>query len=471
MGEILMNNEMDEQAINLKDLLYRVLLQWRKIVIGAIIIAILVGLYRFATTFMVVLDPDKLREAEEQYNIVLNDYNAKGEQLRTTINNLRDSSRNQQEYNDKSVIMTIDPLNKWVGSVVIYVDSKYQIDPNLTYQNIDNTNRLISAYSRYLTGGELYKEIIEKTDIVDEIRFLTEILSVSVDTGSSSITIQCIGKSEDDVKEILDLVKVGMNSKYESIASAIGDHSCDVLMESMYTTIDLDMDARQKANLQAINDYSIQIGGTNEELTELSKEPLPKAEYGVEYSVKEGIKFIIFGGIAGILIMGIIFAAKYAVSATVKTDDDWENLGIHVLAQIHEERPKKKFLHKFDEWLDRKLGGITNKVGLPDQCKLAANNLSAVLKEKDLTEGVLTGDLPTELTANIVDDMNKAGAAQEFRYAGDILSDPEAASKLSDVTEVVLMGQNTKTRLDSIQKECTLLKAWGKEIIGVVVVE
>ncbi len=465
-----MDYEMDEQSLNIKDMLYRVLLQWRRIIVGAIIIALLVGLFRFVTTIMVILDPEKLADAEEQYQILLNDYEATGERLKTQIDNLRDNSRNQQEYNDKSAIMDIDPMNKWVGSFVIYVDSKYQIDPTLTYQNTDRTTRLLTAYAGYLTGGELYNEILAQTTVVDEIRFLTEILSFSVDSGSSSITARCIGKNEADVREILDLTKTGINNKYDTIYSTIGDHTCEVLMESMYTTIDLDMDTRQKANLQAIGDYAIAIGETNEELTEWSKEPEPKQEYGVWYSVKQGIKFTIFGGAAGIFVMAIYYAIKYVASSTAKTDDDWVFLGIPVLARIYEKR-NNKLLPKFDKWIDRTLGGITDRNEQTLQYHLAANNLSAVLKENELTEGVLVGDLPVEQTMEIVNNMNEAGTAHTFRYAGDILTDPEAAQKLSEATEVILMGHNSVTRTENIQKMSTLLKAWGKEIIGVVVVE
>ena len=465
-----MNYETDERTINLKDMLYRVMKQWRRIIVGAVIIALLAGIYRFATTIIVILDPEKLAEAEDKYQILVDDYEATGERLKTRISNLRDNSKNQQEYNDKSVIMTIDPMNKWVGSFVIYVDSKYQIDPTLTYQNIDRTNRLLTAYAGYLTGGELYNEILEKTTIVDEIRFLTEILSFSVDSGSSSITARCIGKSDTDVREILELTKTGIKNKYNTIYSTIGDHSCEVLMESMYTTIDLDMDARQKANLQAIGDYAIAIGETNEELSEWEKEDEPKQEYGVWFSTKESIKFIIFGGIIGVFVMGIYYAVKYAMTATVKTDDDWEMLGIPVLAQIYEESSNKHF-RKIDKWIDRTLGGKTDEIDKAVQCQLAANNLIAVLKDKDLSEGVLIGNMPIEQTSSIIDNMNSAGTKQTFRYAGDILKEPEAAQKLNDAAKVILMGHNGKTRIETIQKEQILLKAWGKEAIGVIVVE
>lgn len=465
-----MNYETEEQTINLKNMLYRVLLQWRRIVVGAIIIGLLAGIYMFVNNILVVLDPELLAEAEEQYQILVDDYEATEERLKTRIENLRDNSRNQQEYNDKSVIMEIDPMNKWVGSFVIYVDSKYQIDPTLTYQNTDRTYRLLTAYGAYLTGGELYNEILAQTNIVDELRFLTEILSFSVDSGSSSITARCIGKSEADVKEILELVKTGINKKYDTIYSTVGDHSCEVLMESIYSTIDLGMDSTQKANLQAIGDYAIAIGETNEELTEWAEEPEPKQEYGVWYSIKQGIKFIIFGGIAGVFVMGIYYAIKYAASATVKTDEDWEMLGIPVLAQIYEKKINK-FLPKIDKWVEKTFGGIAEPPEQAQQCSLAANNISAVLKEKDLAEGVLIGNLSAEKTTGVVDGMNEAGISQTFRYAGDILTDPEAAQKLSGVTEVILMGKNNATRTENIQKMRTLLKAWGKEIIGVVVFE
>ena len=197
-----------EREIDLKDLLYRCLKQWRKIVNGAVIISLLAALFQVYSGLRVMLDDEKLAEAQEKYEIALNDHEATGERLRTSIVNLRDQSANQQEYNDKSELMKIDPMNKWIGNFQLYVNSKYQIDPSLSYQNIDLTNRLVSAYSSYLRSGELYKEIIKELGTVDEIRFLTEIYSVSADPGTATITVNCVGKSEEDIRTLLGFVQL-----------------------------------------------------------------------------------------------------------------------------------------------------------------------------------------------------------------------------------------------------------------------
>lgn len=465
-----MDYEMEEREIDLKDMLYRVLLRWRAVIVGAIVIALLAGLYRFATGALSMLNPEALAESEEQYQIELADYEATGERLRTQIKNLRESSANQQEYNEKSAVMEIDPMNKWVGSFVVYVDSKYQIDPSLTYQNTDKTNRLLMAYAGYLTGGELYNEILEQTDIVDEIRFLTEILWSSVDTGSSSITVNCIGKSEADVQVILDMVKSGIRNKYTTIRNTIGDHNCDVLMESKYTTIDLALDERQKANLQAINDYAISMGETNEELTEWAKEPLPKMKYGWWYVTKQSIKFILIGGVAGVFVMCGAFAAAYVLTSTVKTESDWKLLDIPVLATVYLRQPKK-LLWQIDHCLMRRLGGRNADADTAALCKLAANNIGAVLKEKGLTDGVVMGDVSAELAEDIVAKMNDAGTENRFRYVGNALSDAETVNRMDGVPEVILIGQTSQTGMEAVEKEKLLLTAWGKKVLGAIVVE
>ena len=272
-----MNEYMEtEREIDLKDLLYRCLKNWRKVVVGAIVIGLLAALFQVFSGVRILLDDEALTEAQEKYEIALNDYEATGELLRTSIVNLRDQSEKQQEYNEKSELMKIDPMNKWVGNFQLYVNSKYQIDPSLTYQNIDLTNRLVSAYSSYLRSGELYKEIIEELGTVDEIRFLTEIYSASADPGTATITVNCVGKSEEDIRALLGFVQQKIAERYDTIKNTIGDHSVDVLTESVYSTIDLDLDEKQKANLQAISEYANAIGEKNTELSEWEEKPESK---------------------------------------------------------------------------------------------------------------------------------------------------------------------------------------------------
>ncbi len=476
-------NQDIEYEIDLKDLLYRVLVLWRLILRGAVIIAILIGVLRLATGLTERFDPEKLVRAQNKYKYELADYEATGERLLRQIDNLQDDTVQQEIYNEKSALMDIDPLNKWVGSFVFYVDANYQIDPALSFQNTDPTPRIIAAYNNYLGSGEFYTAILERTDIVDEIRFLREILSHSANTESSTITVTCVGKSEADVTEILDLVKEKLYEKSETFRTTIEEHSIGFLTESMYSTIDLDLDQTQKNNLLKISEYANRIGELNLDLEEWEKDDKPKAKYGTFYTIKQAIKFTIIGGVAGCFIMAGYFAMYYLFSPAVKIDSDLNVLGISVLGSLRRKTGAKKdtgierwldvhiIRPLFEHWVEQGLGGRTRDVDEKAQERLIVNNLNGVLKEKDISRAVFVNAMDSEDAKGIVKRLDSIDKKVPYVLAGNVLEDPDAVNKLSDTKEVILMGKRYKTRTDDIQKSLTILKACGKSILGAIIVE
>ena len=477
-----MDNEM-EFEIDLRDLLYRVLMQWRVIVRGAIIIGLLLFGYKLVTGLIAQQDPEEMQKAMNKYQIELNDYDATGEQLNTRIENYREASEQQQIYNEKSALMEIDPMNKWVGNFVLYIDAKYQIDPNLTFQNTDPTNRILMAYGGYLSSGELYTAILSKTDIVDEIRFLREILSRSVNTDSTTITVTCVGKSETDVTEILTLAKQYLFERYDLYKSTLGEHSIEFLTESLYSTIDLELDEAQKNNLLKISDYAKRIGELNLELEEWEKSPKPKAKYGLFYVIKQSIKFGIISCVAGAFVMAGYFAMVYVISRSMKTDSDWNIFGIPVLGNIWRVRPDIKqtkledLIEKtaakmgLDKLAIEEIGGRNWKVSEEIQNQLVVNNLGGVLKEKNLSKAVFVSAMDNTKAAELVKNLDKIDSKTPYVMAGNVLEDPETVKKLGDAQEVILLGKRYETKIDDVQKIRTLLSAFGKSIIGSVVLE
>ena len=286
-----MNDEV-EMTLNLKDLLYRILKKWRSIILGAIIVALLLGGFRFASGIRLLLDEESMEEAQAAYEITLGDYEATGERLRTTISNLRSDLEYQQWYNESSVLMQIDPDEKWESSFTIYVDAKYQIDPALSYQNTDRTYRLVSAYSSFLQSGEVYLSLLDALDYVDELVLLREIYSVSADAGSASLTVRVTGKSEEDVIRFRDAVKDLLAKEHAVLEKTIGDHGYGILQESVYSVVDRNLDNQQKANLLKVTDYSNQLGETQQQLEDWNEEEEPKPEYGLKYTIKQTIKNI-----------------------------------------------------------------------------------------------------------------------------------------------------------------------------------
>lgn len=466
-----MNGNMEtEKELSLKDMLYCALRKWRQILNVAIIIALLAGGYRLYRGLHVVFNDQAAASAQNKYEIAQADYEAKGERLRAEMTNLQEQSARQQEYNEKSVLMKIDPMNKWEGYFQLYIDSKFQINPSLSYQNVDLTNRLVSAYASFLRSGELYQELLEQSPDIEEIRFLKEVYSVSADPANATIMVRCVGAEEADVREMLDFIKTKIATQFETIQDAIGDHGYDILSEFAYSTIDLDLDETQKANLLAITDYSNKIGETSEQLTAWEKQEKPKQEFGVWYSVKQAIKRFIIGGVVGVVLTVIWLCLKYAMSNTMKTDDDWKQYGLPVLGRIVRGEKPRKLLPCIDRLIDR-IFDREKKATTEQSCALAAQNLSAVIRKRGLDKGTMIGHLPDKMAETLEKKLEAAGAGVGFRYAGDVLENPSAVGNLEGTGEVLLLAERYATHCADVEQTLTLLKAWGKTILGVVVVE
>ncbi len=478
-----MDSEM-EFEIDLRDMLYRVLSSWRQVLRGALVIGLAALVFTFARGLISNLDAETLQKAENKYQIELNDHEATGEQLATRIENLRDASVQQQVYNEKSALMKIDPLNKWVGSFVLYINANYQIDPNLTVQNTDPTLRILMAYAGYLNSGELHNAILPQIDTVDEIRFLQELLTDTVDIDSSTITVTCVGKSEEDVQQILTLVKQYLYEKYDVYKTTHGEHVIDILTESIYVTIDLGLDETQKKNLLKITDYANQIGELNLQEEEWEKTPAPKAKFGMPYVIKQSVKYGIIGCAAGVFVMAAFYAMAYVFSRTMKTDSDWNLFGIPVLGNIWRIAPKRKQT-VFERWIEKY---IIQKTGLDrfvvegigernwkndeqTQDRLVVNNLGGVLKEKNLSGATFISLMEEEKARELVANLDQIDSSTACVLAGNVLEDPNTVQKLGDTAAVIVLGQRYETKIDDIRKVRTLLSAFGKSIIGAVVLE
>ena len=429
-----------EREIDLKDLFLNLLKHWKLIVFSALIIALLAGSYKFVS-----LRPrmNNAAEYEAQYQAELSDYEQNCAQLDDSIRILSESIRSRQEYNATSPLMTIDPLNEWCGSFILYIDPDEK-GPE-TAASITGS-RLAAAYYAYLTGGELYNELSEKTSIADETRFLSDLINVNLDTASYTLTISCIGRSESDIRELLDLVKSGMTQKQLFFSESLGKHDLKFIDGTISVTSDQDLKNLQTANSESISSAKESLDELKDGLSELTSSA-PSRNFGASYVTRQTVKFTVIGAMAGLVLMAGILFLVYVFKDAMRTDSDWEQFCIPVLAKI------------------------SSGESIEADCRLAANNLSAVIKALGLSSGVFTGDISGEDAKEILDAMNRALPDAKFVYAGNILTDPEAAQRLASANKVLLLGQKDSSMRGNVQKELTLLKAWNKDIAGAVILE
>ena len=463
-------NEHYEQEIDLKWLLYRVLRAWRPIALWAILLAVVIGAAKLGLNFMKLSDPEYIEETETRYLREHAGWVATGENLLISMENLSYEQKKQQEYNEKSILMKIDPLREQIASVEFYLDYDYQIMPDMAYQNIDLSNRILKAYNTYMTNGELYQYILDNLSYELELRYLKEILSLSIDYSNNMISASLRHQDAASCQEILKLVESGLLSRQSTIADAISDHELISTNSASYEQVNLTLEQKQKDNLLAVSQMDMRIQEVNEEYVEWKKEPEPVLETSNRWAIVNAIKTLIIAGLVVGVLGVVIVAGGCILSGSLKNPADMKSrFGLRIIAQLPCKRVKKPFAF-LSRWFAA-FGGIkTVPEDYANLAKMAGTSIKSDLATRDADWKTIafTGMLPETELQQVID---ACGLKDNItvRCAADILTNADAIEQLSAADCVVLVEKQESSALADIEKELEALKAWNKPVLGTII--
>ncbi len=474
-----MNEQTYGQEISLQKIFYRILRDWRKCFIIVLIAATVVGAGNFVLKGIQLSTPEKLESAKTDYNRELTAYMAEGESLQREIENLEEMRAQQEAYNEASILMQINPFREFNASVQLYVSTDYQIVPELTYQNIDLSGRILQSYLTYMKNGEMFQYILEHLTEDIELRYLQEIFSISSDYDSRMVTLHIRNIDEQSCREILGYALEGIYSKRDEILTAIGEHELNSLNQSVYETVNLDLDSWQKNNRQYVLDLNVNTKEKLDDLTEWKLSPKPEKEYEKSAIAKDSLKKMILGFvIVGVLVAGWV-AFRFILSDKVQSAQDLKGrFGLRLIAQIPLVR-KKRIL----AWIDRlfaKAGGVAvHEKDAEQLITLAAQSIKAELTaHADESTGTADSNQKIKLafTGSIAEDEIRnllSGMKWDEKFLAEcvpnILQDPDAVSAVMNANYVILVEKQEESSYSQIERELEELKAWKKEVLGVIV--
>jgi len=331
-----MEQQTYEREIDLILLVKQVMEKFKTIVVAGIIGAVVVGLIGMTWQIKEYNDPEAMKYHEETYRNALNTYNAEVKKLNREIDNLNTSIDRQEEYNEKSILMKINPFDVQKGVVQYYVDTDYQINPDITYQSPDYTNSVLNAYAVNVNNGGLWKYLYDNMEEPVEFRYLKELVSVSVDYSNDMINVSVTARTEADCKELLSLVKKCFDGYHATIDETICEHDMSLVTESIYSTVDLDLEDKQRTNTEKVEDYTVSYEEKKFELAELLEEGEPAYTVPTSRSIVTGtIKYAIIGGVVAAFAVAAVICVMLLLDTTIKYEKDVAfYLELPVLAEI-----------------------------------------------------------------------------------------------------------------------------------------
>ncbi len=462
-------DETQNECIDLKFLLYRIMRAWKPIVACTVLISLLIGIGGVALNAVKLLDEEFMEESRLDFEREHASWVATEENLLFQLDNLEKAKERQLEYNQKSILMDIDPLKKNVASCQLHV--KYEPQLLGQFQIKDLSDTILSSYATYMTNGEMYNYIRENLSYDIESRYLGEILGISVDYDTNMISASVVHVDAAKCQEILSLVESGIRSRYQSVCDNVDIHEIVSNNGAAYETIDLSLQDTQESNLQYITDIDIEIQSVNEQLGEWKKQPEPQYEYTVFEIVKGGIKFTIIGGLIGFAVLCAVVAIFTVLSGKLLNPEDMKNrFGIRVIGILPAIRAKKAF-----DSISNKIAAIGGIKARNKDFEALAQMIGSSIRSDIISRG------DGQVTKNIVftgmskcEDIDRAISSMELDgynivCAPDILTNALSIDKLSCADYVVLAETQEKSSFSDIAKELEAIRAWNKPIVGAVV--
>lgn len=305
---------MQETETTAMDMLFYALRKWRKIIVFAIVCALLAGaitavirtvqindekkIERWQTEYEVaygaywaaINDIDRLISENERlasqatieiekleikkkdyegrledmaakiiyYEALIEDYVANIEKLELEREKLEYYLTHRKEQNENSLLMKIDPYNVNVYNVYIRIDSGYEILPGNTYQNVDPTPEILQTYRLLVNNSSFLGKMISDLNLDTEVRYLAEVISVN-EYNMNSLRIKISSATMNWARQVGEYIAAAILAEHENVALSIAEHELIKYNTTEYTVVDLATYAQQYEFIQEAIDYEESI--------------------------------------------------------------------------------------------------------------------------------------------------------------------------------------------------------------------
>ena len=443
--------------LNLADMFWQFASNWKKALLFAIIAAVLAGGIRLAVGIINSKDSEYLEKMELNNAITAESYTVQVKAYENQIANLQLQIEKKEEASQNAIMLRIDPYNTYAKYVTFYINTGYQIMPEMTYQNPNYTNTVTNSYIDALTNMNLDEAVAtaEEPDLTAQNPFPNgeySLLTVSEQSGGGLIYITIKGDTQERVDAIFAAVKELIEERQNMLKDVVSDHTLNVLSETDEIIIDTNVRSLQN---RFIEDYSelIETLKTKRIEYEALEEPV-LSSVSSKALIIGAIKYGILGGIVGVILGFVIWGVIRCLRGRVNSVEELrQKYDAVMLAAIPKESAKRS---KFDKKLMHHLG-IRKRLTTQSGLELAAANINLYLPdEKDL---LLIGTVEEEKLARLGGDLAALLPDKNVIIGGDVNISAKAVSAVEEGHTVICVeGLNESSyrfinhELDAISK-------------------
>lgn len=459
----------DPAEIDLRQLFWAICRRWRMILCWMVAVALVAGAARVVMTVISLREnPEETATSQATYDaLVTNNLQERSDTLRR----LRDISteiREQQDYLNNSIYMSIDPYNVAYAKQTYYVKTDYQIQPEMTYQNPNYTGTIVTGYIRLLTSKSNLQAIADKCSM--EVRYLDEIVAVW-DDDSGMFTIRVMADDLTEAEKILALMDDSIAAERKQIEATIYEHQIEKFSYNAYTDVNMELADSQTEKKDALTNLRTEYANQTARYEAL-KEEYKTLEAPVSDSngvIKDGIKMAIVGAILGAVIACVIVCMQVAVSDRVYSADSLtQRMHLRILGAVPTDPAKISAMGKLDRKL-RGRAGLSTATDAASVYAAAASYLAGAYPEANTV--LVAGGAEDAYIQTACEAFQANLPEKKFLPGGNVLADAETIRKVGQCDLTVLVEHTGTSSYSNVIREAETIQNLKGTIAGALVME
>ena len=207
---------MNQESIRLKDALLGALLHWRKIVIAGLVVAVLIGGFdivnqlrsRKSSMEEYYENMAAYEEAVEEQEQEIEFINKEIEEQEAKLANLRD-------YNEKSVLLKIDPKQKAIASADYLIQMKdLKMIEGATGLLYDPTDAAVLDYAYNIISYVDWDEMARISG--EDPKYLYETVEIYRNMDANLLTIYVVFYDQEKAMKMLEVVEEAVEKEFQS---------------------------------------------------------------------------------------------------------------------------------------------------------------------------------------------------------------------------------------------------------------
>lgn len=453
-----------EQEIDLKDLMFAVLRKWRLILAAAVLFAVLLGGFKAAKGLGQMRDEAYVAENQKVYEESLKQYETAKSRLEKEIDNIETNIRDQQDYRENSILMNINPYDVYVETASYYVETDYVILPGMSYQNPNTSSSILKGYMSIAQNGEMYNYVLGKMKDSMNLRYLKELVTIEADYDNCMLDIRVLGDTKERASEVMSYIRESIENSGEMMTAAIGKHSINVVDESSFVSVDLELDQKQKEFSATMDQLDTSLAEKTEELKAL-EEPANTLVNSASV-MKSGVKYGILGGVLGAFLVVFFVCVAFLMSdRLVSARELKRRYGVPVLGVLG--RQEKGAFAFVDRFINRLENGRDQEMEESQLFEVAAANAENHME--NIREVLLVGTVDEAML-----EMVRKGLADNMQgisltVGGDLGRSAGAIRKVPGCDGVILVEKRNVSGFASIEQELDVVRSLEKPVIGCMI--